>query len=197
MDFNIVSKNNIGAVVALLLVVILSQARFFNFLLDNALGRTILIGLILFISYTNQILGVVSVLFIIIFFNNSDIGYMEGFTSTSETMKKEDTNDTNVNMEKGAKNGTSATMEKEAKNGSSATMKNGPSAMNDESAANGQIAMNNEGVNKPTGTEGFDITGKESAIKRGKPSNQIPVAKTTGIENFEPYSGYSQSYSSF
>ena len=197
MDFNIVSKNNIGAVVALLLVVILSQARFFNFLLDNALGRTILIGLILFISYTNQILGVVSVLFIIIFFNNSDIGYMEGFTSTSETMKKEDTNDTNANMEKGAKNGTSATMEKEAKNGSSTTMKNGPSAMNDESAANGQIAMNNEGVNKPTGTEGFDITGKESAIKRGKPSNQIPVVKTTGIENFEPYSGYSQSYSSF
>ena len=70
MDFNIVSKNNIGAVVALLLVVILSQARFFNFLLDNALGRIILIGLILFISYTNQILGVVSVLFIIIFFNS-------------------------------------------------------------------------------------------------------------------------------
>jgi hypothetical protein len=193
MDFNIVSKNNIGAVVALLLVVILSQARFFNFLLDNALGRTILIGLILFISYTNQILGVVSILFIIIFFNNSDIGYMEGFTSTSETMKKEDTNDANANMEKGAKNGTSATM----KNGPSATMKNGPSAMNDESATNGQIAMNNESVNKATGTEGFDITGKESAIKRGKQSNQIPVAKTTGIENFEPYSGYSQSYSSF
>jgi hypothetical protein len=193
MDFNIVSKNNIGAVVALLLVVILSQARFFNFLLDNALGRTILIGLILFISYTNQILGVVSILFIIIFFNNSDIGYMEGFTSTSETMKKEDTNDANANMEKGAKNGTSATM----KNGPSTTMKNGPSAMNDESATNGQIAMNNESVNKATGTEGFDITGKESAIKRGKQSNQIPVAKTTGIENFEPYSGYSQSYSSF
>ena len=151
MDFNIVSKNNIGAVVALLLVVILSQARFFNFLLDNALGRIILIGLILFISYTNQILGVVSVLFIIIFFNNSDIGYMEGFTSIP-----------------------SATMKPNA-----ATMKPNTATM------------------KPSGTEGFDMTGKESAIKRGKSSNQIPVAKTTGIENFEPYSGYSQSYSSF
>jgi hypothetical protein len=149
MDFNIVSKNNIGAVVALLLVVILSQARFFNFLLDNALGRIILIGLILFISYTNQILGVVSVLFIIIFFNNSDIGYMEGFTSTP-----------------------------------SATMK-----------PNTATKLNT--ATKPSGTEGFDMTGKESAIKRGKSSNQIPVAKTTGIENFEPYSGYSQSYSSF
>ena len=151
MDFNIVSKNNIGAVVALLLVVILSQARFFNFLLDNALGRIILIGLILFISYTNQILGVVSVLFIIIFFNNSDIGYMEGFTSIPSATMKPNT----------------------------ATMKPNTATM------------------KPSGTEGFDMTGKESAIKRGKSSNQIPVAKTTGIENFEPYSGYSQSYSSF
>ena len=151
MDFNIVSKNNIGAVVALLLVVILSQARFFNFLLDNALGRIILIGLILFISYTNQILGVVSVLFIIIFFNNSDIGYMEGFTSIPSATMKPNT----------------------------ATMKPNAATM------------------KPSGTEGFDMTGKESAIKRGKSSNQIPVTKTTGIENFEPYSGYSQSYSSF
>jgi hypothetical protein len=158
MDFNIVSKNNIGAVVALLLVVILSQARFFNFLLDNALGRIILIGLILFISYTNQILGVVSVLFIIIFFNNSDIGYMEGFTSIP-----------------------SATMKPNA-----ATMKPNTVTMKPNAA-----------TMKPSGTEGFDMTGKESAIKRGKSSNQIPVAKTTGIENFEPYSGYSQSYSSF
>jgi hypothetical protein len=79
MDFNIVSKNSLGAAGALLLVVILSQARFFNFLLDTALGRAILIVSILFISYANQILGVISILFIIIMFNNSNIGYMEGF----------------------------------------------------------------------------------------------------------------------
>ena len=81
MDFNLVSKNNLGAATALLLVVILSQGRFFNFLLDTALGRAILILFILFISYTNKILGVVSVLFIIIMFNNSNIGYMEGATT--------------------------------------------------------------------------------------------------------------------
>ena len=79
MEFNLVSKNNLGVVTALLLVIILSQGRFFNFLLDTALGRAILILFILFISYTNKILGVVSVLFIIIMFNNSNIGYMEGF----------------------------------------------------------------------------------------------------------------------
>jgi hypothetical protein len=97
MDFNVVSKNNLGVVTALLLVIILSQGRFFNFLLDTALGRAILILFILFISYTNKILGVVSVLFIIIMFNNSNFGYMEGATTMGSsmgtnmgTMKKDD-----------------------------------------------------------------------------------------------------------
>jgi hypothetical protein len=65
--------------------------------LDTALGRAILILFILFISYTNKILGVVSVLFIIIMFNNSNFGYMEGATTMGSsmgtnmgTMKKDD-----------------------------------------------------------------------------------------------------------
>ena len=73
----------------------------------------------------------------------------------------------------------------------SATMKPNTTTMKPNTATKPSATM------KPSGTEGFDMTGKESAIKRGKSSNQIPVAKTTGIENFEPYSGYSQSYSSF
>ena len=88
MDFKIVSKNNLGTVITLLFVVILSQAKFFNFLLDTALGRAILIAFVIIISYMNKILGVVSVLFIIIIFNNSDIGYMEGFTSTNNKPMK-------------------------------------------------------------------------------------------------------------
>ena len=51
MEFNLVSKNNLGVVTALLLVIILSQGRFFNFLLDTALGRAILITFIIIISY--------------------------------------------------------------------------------------------------------------------------------------------------
>ena len=43
MDFNLVSKNNVGAVATLFLVILLSQARFFDFLIDTALGRAILI----------------------------------------------------------------------------------------------------------------------------------------------------------
>ena len=86
MDFKLVSKNNMGVVATLILVILLSQARFFNFLIDTALGRAFLILFILVISYVNKMLGVVAVLFIIIMFNNSNIGYMEGFTGTTTTV---------------------------------------------------------------------------------------------------------------
>lgn len=90
MDFNLVSKNNVGAVATLFLVILLSQSRFFDFLIDTTLGRAILVLFILGISYTNKILGVVAVLFIIIAFNNSDIGYLEGFTNSPNTNQKKD-----------------------------------------------------------------------------------------------------------
>ena len=83
MKTNFFSKNNIGVVVAMLLVIILSQGKFLNFLLDTALGRTILILIILFLSYVNKILGVVAILFIVIMFNQSDLAYLEGFTDAS------------------------------------------------------------------------------------------------------------------
>ena len=90
MDLKLVSKNNLGAVATLLLIILLSHARFFDFLVDTALGRVILILFILGISYTNKILGVVAVLFIIISFNNSDIGYLEGFTNSDNITGKTD-----------------------------------------------------------------------------------------------------------
>jgi len=101
MDFKLVSENNLGAVATLFLVILLSHARFFDFLMDTALGRAILILFILGISCINKILGVVAVLFIIIAFNNSDIGYLEGFTApakgTKEKVDDSKTQDTSVN----------------------------------------------------------------------------------------------------
>lgn len=90
MDFKLISKNNVGIVATLFLVIILSHSRFFDFLVDTALGRAILILFILGISYTNKILGVVAVLSIIILFNNSDIGYLEGFTNSPNIKEKDD-----------------------------------------------------------------------------------------------------------
>ena len=80
MDFKLVSKNNMGVIATLILVILLSQTRVFDFLIDTALGRMILILFILGISHMHKILGVVAVLFIIIMINQSEIRIFEGFT---------------------------------------------------------------------------------------------------------------------
>lgn len=72
------SKNNIGIISTLILVILLSQSRVFDFLIDTALGRFILILFILGISHMHKILGVVAVLFIIIMINQSEMRLFEG-----------------------------------------------------------------------------------------------------------------------
>ena len=93
MNFNLGSKNNMGAIATIILIILLSQNSFFNFLIDTALGRVFLVAFILAISCINKILGVILVLFIMIMFNQSSIGYMEGYTGMTptnvETVKKE------------------------------------------------------------------------------------------------------------
>jgi len=79
MDFKLLSKNNVGIASTLILVVLLSQSRVLDFLIDTTLGRFILILFILGISYSNKILGVVSVLLIILVINQSDMKFFEGF----------------------------------------------------------------------------------------------------------------------
>ena len=194
MDFNIVSKNNLGTVIALLLVVILSQAKFFNFLLDTALGRAILIAFIIIISYMNKMLGVVSVLFIIIMFNNSDIGYMEGFTSNNKPMKMKALSSSATNPP--------AALSSTSTNHSPGKMVALSDKTNNHSAGNHSagkmVALSDKKNTTNDAAEGFDIIGTENTIKRGKPSNTIPATKSVGMENFAPFSGsYSDSYSSF
>jgi hypothetical protein len=83
MNIKFTSKNNIGFFASLILFILLSQSNMFNFLVDTYLGRAFLIFIILGISYLNKILGVVAVLFIIIMFNQSNIGYVEGLTNSA------------------------------------------------------------------------------------------------------------------
>ena len=74
-------KTSIGCITTLILVIILSQSRFFDFFIESHLGRMILIALIICISYTHKILGVLAVLFIIIICNFNHHGFSEGFDS--------------------------------------------------------------------------------------------------------------------
>jgi len=190
MDFKLVSKNNLGAATSLILVVLLSQSKFFNFLIDTALGRAILILFILFISYTNKSLGVVSVLFIIIMFNSSDIGYMEGFTAPSSNNS----------------NDSSTTINTTTTNDSTTTSSTTPTLTDEQKQ---QIMAKIQEKNKDNSTtttssssvasEGFDIIGTENTIKRGKQSNSIPVNSfMKNSDNIMPFGGsFSESYSAF
>ena len=157
MDFKLVSKNNMGVVATLILVILLSQARVFDFLIDTALGRSILILFILGISYTNHILGVVAVLFIIIMFNQSDIGYLEGFTSTppSTSTNKTATDKLKIKEDKDK-------LQKQKQQSTTTT-------------TSSVVASTPTKSETFVGREGFNMVDREGTILRGKRSNEVPV----------------------
>jgi hypothetical protein len=172
MISNLVSKNNVGGATALLLVVLLSQSKFFNFLLDTSLGRAVLILFILVISYTNKILGVVSVLFIIIMVNSSDIGYLEGFdTPNDSTISPTKPNKTPLN------------------NSAISPQKQPP-----VKAVVAAISPVSAPPVITTATEGFNTLDNERNIQKGKQSNSIPINNRTreSYTNVEPFDGGSQ-----
>lgn len=163
MNFKLVSKHNMGAVATLLLVVLLSQSRVFHFLIDTALGRALLILFILGISYIHKIFGVVAVLFIIIMFNHSGIGLMEGFTADEKASKAE-------KAEKAVK---AEKAEKAVK------------AEKAEKAVKAAKAAKEEKAEKESfvGREGFNIIDREGTILRGKRSSEVPVFSSARKQN--------------
>ena len=98
MDFKMFGKDKAGGVALLLLVVFISQGRMFDLLVDTALGRAILIGFLILISYLNKILGVVSVLFIIVAFSNS--GIMEGMETKTRGDEEKKSHEKPADLEK-------------------------------------------------------------------------------------------------
>lgn len=196
MDFKLVSKNNLGVVTALLLVILLSQGRFFNFLLDTALGRAVLILFILVISYTNKILGVVSVLFVIIMFNNSDIGYLEGFTDSSSTNNSNSNSTTNTSSK--------MPINKNKDTTSTSTDTTTTPTLTDEQKQQLMAQLQEKAKDKDTssGAEGFNTYETERNIQKGKQSNSIPVSsyanQSENVEAFGTFGGkFSDSFASF
>jgi len=180
MDFKLVSKNNMGAVATLILVIMLSQSRMFDFLMDTTLGRALLILFILGISYINKIFGVVAILFIIIMFNQSDMGFMEGFTDVSGNQVT--ASNVSANIQQIRKN---ELKEKINNNLAQQTATTTSSASTSETF---------------TGREGFNIVDRESNMLKGKSSKTIPVYSNTRVQsdNIEPSdkSSFSGSYAS-
>lgn len=169
MDLKLISKNSIGVVGALILTILLSQARLFDFLIDTILGRMALLLFILGISYTNKILGVVSVLIVIIMFNQSNIGLMEGFVS-DETTTTETISETNSDTDMS----NNVVMIKKM----TEQIKSNEDELNKKKDKLKQLITENKGdtSSKPTGgREGFNTIDRELTILRGKRSNEVPV----------------------
>ena len=166
----VLSKNIIGIVTSLLLVIILSQAKFFDFLFDSSLGRSILILFIIIISWSNKFLGIFIVLLLALLFNQNT---MEGFTDPSgNTIQPPDKKKEKVN-----------------------NMVNSTNANTNDDNTNAD-----ENNNTNVAAEGFDIIGMETNIKRGKPSKTIATNDSLRIpgSNTEPFNGlYSESYAQF
>ena len=83
MDSKFLGKNKIGVIAALFLIIFLSQHKSFYFLIHTILGRLILVFLILSITSSSILFGVLAVLFVIIMINKDDGVYFEGFNDST------------------------------------------------------------------------------------------------------------------
>lgn len=94
MALKLISKNNIGIISTLFLVMLLSQSRCFDFLTETPLGRLFLLAITIFICCTNKIFGLLAVIFIIIAFNLNDsnvvqsYNFYEGFKEVNKPEEK-------------------------------------------------------------------------------------------------------------
>ena len=163
MDFEQNTKNYTGVILILLLVVIFSQAKTFNFFINTYLGRIILIIILLIASYCNKIFGIVIVLLIIIVFNNMSL--TEGMENndvkkTEETKPKIDIDEI-IRDHQG---------------------NNAPVIETPLDIVPPDYSTNTEGFNKKKKSiEGFDIIGTENSIQRGKQSNSIHINQDTRV----------------
>ena len=189
MDFKLVDKKNMGGASLLLLIIILSQSRFFNFLIDTALGRAILITFIIFICCCHKIMGVIAVLLIIIMFNRSQIGILEGFDSGEiNTQQIKDNIQAKIQAATDAcGNNTSTTASAPS---STTTTTSAPASTTTPSTTTPSTTTPNLASLQSKvaqAKEGFDLIGTESTIKRGKQSNSISVNnKSRSSENVLP-----------
>jgi len=136
--YKILSEQNFSIALTLILTMLLSQSNIVNFLIDTILGKILLILILLCISYTNQQLGVASMLFVIMVFACS-FNYTENFAPAIAPAELD--------------------------------------------------AMDNT---KYVINEGYDISGTEQTLQRGKKSNTIMVnEEMRKSENVDPHDGWS------
>jgi hypothetical protein len=193
MNFKLVSKQNIGFVLFLLLSIIVSQSRVFDFLFHTYLGRAIFIVFLFLISYLSKFLGIVSVLLVILMINYKDEQvYYEGFTDASGN---EITDASGNVIRDGSGNIIRDSSDLFIRH---AISKND---IKSSSTPDSSSTTTTDPSTSTTATEGFDLLGTENTLKRGKKSNSIPVNNSVRQSgNVDPYFSSSfdkENYSAF
>jgi hypothetical protein len=203
-----INNRNVSVSLALFLVVLLTQSRSFDFLLETAWGRFVLIMLIMVISYFNKILGSVVVLFVIIMFNHSDAAFFEGFTSKSSN-NSTDASGNSVDASGNSVDASGNSVDASGNRVDASGNRVDASGNRVDASGNSLDASGNNSNHKPNknknvnpmptppsnitsnAKEGFDLIGTENTIKRGKQSNSIPV-KNSRSDNVDvsPYEGF-------
>ena len=201
MDFKLVDKKNMGGASLLLLIIILCQSRFFNFLIDTALGRAILITFIIFICCCHKIMGVIAVLLIIIMFNRSQIGILEGFDSgeintqqikdniQAKIQSATDAGGNNTSTSASAPASTTTTTPSTTTPSTTTPSTTTPSTSAPATTTPSTTSPNLASLQSKVAQakEGFDLIGTESNLKSGKQSNSISVNnKSRSSENVLP-----------
>jgi hypothetical protein len=173
------TKKNAGIVCTLILVILLTQARFFDFLTENALGRMVLLLLIAFISHIHKLMGLLVVLCIIIAFHYNDehvvqsYNYYEGF----QVDLSGNSMDISGNLADLSGNIHSQLN----------TIKSNLTNATANANANTTSTTGTTTTETFYGREGFCMSDRETNILRGKQSNSVPVfnkarSQTDGIE---------------
>jgi len=171
MEFKMLSKNNIGIISTLILVILLSQSRVFDFLIDTALGRMILILFILGISHMQKILGVVAVLFIIIMINQSEIRIFEGFNSVS-----------GPSSSTGFTGNTSSVNTQQIQSDIQQKKQTAQNNLANQTATTTSSSSTTTTESFVGGREGFNMIDREGTMLKGKRSNEIPVLSNSRIQ---------------
>jgi len=146
-----ISNNNVGAVILLVFIILLSQSRVLDMFVNSTLGRISLIVFLLVISYMNKTLGVISVLSFILIASNSGWFVLEGLENQPSKDEKKD-------------NATSSSLSRSIED-----------IKNELAAAVASRAANETDSEPVVTTEGFDVVGTERELQKGKCSNSIGV----------------------
>jgi len=167
------NKSSCAVILALLLVIVASQSLFFNFLIDSMIGRAFFLFLIIIISYLNNHLGIICLLFLILMFSKEDLGFFENFENNSSGNNK---------------NKAKAKAKARSNTGSAPGSQLG-SRTNTSNSGN---------RSSREGFEGYNQVDQERNLQKGDNSNSLPVNKfmdnqdmVSAYEGFKEISSFS------